>query len=89
MTSLGINAYLVRRANLIHHERGLDHIRCHVTDGGLIVAPPDPDVPDRTLVARVRVSGGEPAVEAAFTGGYIEATGSPKDNLDLPGRWVA
>ncbi|MFD8609587.1 DUF6354 family protein [Streptomyces sp. NPDC059631] len=41
MASLGINAYLVRWANLIHHECGLDHLRCHVTDGGLIVAPPD------------------------------------------------
>ncbi|MYR59759.1 hypothetical protein GTY54_27195 [Streptomyces sp. SID625] len=36
---LGFNTYLVRWANLIHHERGLDHIRRHVTDGGLIVAP--------------------------------------------------
>src|SRR5690606_8244791 len=38
--------------------------------------------------AKVRVSGGQPTVEAVFTGGYIEATSSPKDNLDLPGQWV-
>ncbi|MEZ7005018.1 protein-L-isoaspartate O-methyltransferase [Streptomyces sp. AD55] len=122
VTSLDVDAYLVRWANLIHHERGLDHIRCHVADGtagfptrapydrmvawctppllpkawvdqvadgGLIVAPlPIAAVPNMTVVAKIRVSGGVPAVEAVFTGGYIEATGSPKDNLDLPGRWV-
>ncbi|WP_051885993.1 protein-L-isoaspartate O-methyltransferase family protein [Streptomyces hygroscopicus] len=122
VASLDIDAYLVRWANLIHHERGLYHIRCHVADGtvgfaerapydrmvawctppllpkawvdqvadgGLIVAPlPIAAVPNMTVVAKVRVSGGEPVVEAVFTGGYIEATGSPKDNLDLPGRWV-
>ncbi|MFL4910621.1 protein-L-isoaspartate O-methyltransferase family protein [Streptomyces sp. MMS24-I2-30] len=122
VTSLDIDAYLVKWANLIHHERGLDHIRCHtadgtagfpeqapydrmvawctppllpkawadqVIDGGLIVAPlPIATVPNMTVVAKIRVSGGEPAAEAVFTGGYIEATGSPKDNLDLPGRWV-
>ncbi|WP_037866857.1 protein-L-isoaspartate O-methyltransferase family protein [Streptomyces sp. NRRL S-1868] len=122
VTSLDIDAYLVRWANLIHDERGLDNVRCHVadgtagfparapydrmvawctppllpktwvdqvTDGGLIVAPlPIAAVPNMTVVAKVRVSGGQPTVEAVFTGGYIEATGSPKDNLDLPGRWV-
>ncbi|MFE2677615.1 protein-L-isoaspartate O-methyltransferase family protein [Streptomyces hygroscopicus] len=122
VASLDIDAYLVRWANLIHHERGLYHIRCHVADGtagfaerapydrmvawctppllpkawvdqvadgGLIVAPlPIAAVPNMTVVAKIRVSGGEPVVEAVFTGGYIEATGSPKDNLDLPGRWV-
>ncbi|MFF7234454.1 hypothetical protein [Streptomyces sioyaensis] len=41
-----------------------------------------------TVVAKVRVRGGEPTVEAVFTGGYIEATASPKGDLDLPGRWV-
>ncbi|MGK4909196.1 hypothetical protein [Streptomyces albus] len=40
------------------------------------------------MVAKVRVTGSEPLVEAVFTGGYIEATTSPKDNLDLPGWWV-
>ncbi|MEV8605533.1 protein-L-isoaspartate(D-aspartate) O-methyltransferase [Streptomyces griseoviridis] len=122
VTSLDVDAYLVKWANLIHHERSLDHIRCHVADGtagfverapydrmvawctppllpqawvdqtvdgGLIVAPlPIAAVPNMTVVTRVRVSGGEPVVEAVFTGGYIEATGSPKGNLDLPGRWV-
>lgn len=39
-----------------------------------------------TVVAKIRVTGGKPAVEAVFTGGCIEATGSPKDNLDLSGR---
>ncbi|MGW1326429.1 protein-L-isoaspartate O-methyltransferase family protein [Streptomyces antibioticus] len=122
VSSLDIDAYLSKWANLIHHERGLDHIRCHVadgtagfpqqapfdrmvawctppllpkawvdqvTDGGLIVAPlPIADVPNMTVVAKIRVSGGQPVVEAVFNGGYIEATTSPKDNLDLPGRWV-
>jgi protein-L-isoaspartate(D-aspartate) O-methyltransferase len=122
VTSLDIDAYLVKWANLIHHQRGLDHIRCHitdgtagfperapydrivawctppllpktwvdqVTDGGLIVAPlPIAAVPNMTVVAKIRVSCGEPAVEEIFTGGYIEATNSPKTDLDLPGRWV-
>jgi protein-L-isoaspartate(D-aspartate) O-methyltransferase len=58
-----------------------------VADGGLIVGPlPIATVPNMTVVAKIRVSGGEPAVEAVFTGGYIEATGSPKENLDMPGR---
>ncbi|MEJ8650135.1 methyltransferase domain-containing protein [Streptomyces sp. MS1.AVA.3] len=122
VTSLDIDAYLTRWANLIHHERGLDNVRCHTADGtagfrerapydrvvawctppllpkawtdqvaddGLIVAPlPIADVPNMTVVAKVRVRGGEPMVEAVFTGGYIEATASPKGDLDLPGRWV-
>ncbi|MEU8968189.1 methyltransferase domain-containing protein [Streptomyces monashensis] len=122
VTSLDIDSYLVKWANLIHHERGLGNIRCHVADGtagfpdkapydrvvawctppllpkawvdqvadgGLIVAPlPIAPVPNMTVVTKVRVTGGQPVVEAVFTGGYIEATASPKDNLDLPGRWV-
>ncbi|MFC8708845.1 MULTISPECIES: protein-L-isoaspartate O-methyltransferase [unclassified Streptomyces] len=122
VTSLDIDDYLVRWANLIHHERGLEHVRCHtadgtagfpeqapydrlvawctppllpkawvdqVTDGGLIIAPlPIAAVPNMTVVAAIRVSGGEPVVEAVATGGYIEATASPKTDLDLPGRWV-
>ncbi|CAM5675303.1 protein-L-isoaspartate(D-aspartate) O-methyltransferase [Streptomyces hirsutus] len=122
VTSLDIDAYLVRWAGLIHSERGVHNIRCHVADGtagfpgrapydrmvawctppllpkawvdqvaddGLIVAPlPIAAVPNMTVVAKIRVREGEPAVEAVFTGGYIEATTSPKDNLDLPGRWV-
>ncbi|MGD9482897.1 protein-L-isoaspartate(D-aspartate) O-methyltransferase [Streptomyces sp. TRM70308] len=122
VTSLDIDAYLVKWANLIHHERGLHHVRCHVADstagfadqapydrmvawctppllpqawveqavdGALIVAPlPIATVPGMTVVAKIRVTGGEPLVEAVFTGGYIEATRAPKSNLDLPGRWV-
>ncbi|WP_180931190.1 protein-L-isoaspartate O-methyltransferase [Streptomyces sp. AJS327] len=122
VTSLDIDAYLSRWANLIHHERGLDNVRCHITDGtvgfperapydrmvawctppflpkawidqaaegGVIVAPlPIAPVPNMTVVVKVRVSGGVPVVEAVFNGGYIEATTSPKGNLDLPGRWV-
>ncbi|MFC8794979.1 protein-L-isoaspartate O-methyltransferase family protein [Streptomyces cinereoruber] len=122
VTSLDIDAYLVKWANLIHHERGLRNVRCHVADGtagfsarapydrmvawctppllpeawvaqvadgGLIVAPlPIATVPNMTVVAKIRVRGGEPSVEAVFNGGYIEATSSPKENLDLPGRWV-
>ncbi|MGO4425213.1 protein-L-isoaspartate O-methyltransferase, partial [Streptomyces sp. MCAF7] len=33
VTSLDIDAYLTRWANLIHHERGLGNIRCHTADG--------------------------------------------------------
>lgn len=122
VTSLDIDAYLTRWANVIHHERGLDNVRCHTADGtvgfrerapydrvvawctpplllkawtdqvaddGLIVAPlPIADVPNMTVVAKVRVRGGEPMAEGLFTGGYIEATASPKGDLDLPGRWV-
>ncbi|MQS36817.1 protein-L-isoaspartate(D-aspartate) O-methyltransferase [Streptomyces katsurahamanus] len=58
-------------------------------DGGLIVAPlPIAAVPNMTLVTKIRVSGGRPSVEAVFNGGYIEATASPKTDLDLPGRWI-
>ncbi|MEV5481853.1 MULTISPECIES: protein-L-isoaspartate O-methyltransferase family protein [Streptomyces] len=122
VTSLDIDAFLVRWANLIHHERGVDNVRCHTADGtggfakgapydrmvawctppllpkawvdqiaggGLIVAPlPIAAVPNMTVVAKIRVNDGEPGVEAVFTGGYIEATASPKGDLDLPGRWV-
>ncbi|MEU1791630.1 methyltransferase domain-containing protein [Streptomyces sparsogenes] len=122
VTSLDIDTYLTRWANLIHHERGLDNIRCHtadgtagfparapydrvvawctppllpqtwvdqVVDGGLIVAPlPIASVPNMTVVAKIRVRDRQPHVEQIFTGGYIEATTSPKGDLDLPGRWV-
>ncbi|MFH8993217.1 protein-L-isoaspartate O-methyltransferase [Streptomyces sp. NPDC017940] len=122
VTSLDIDAYLARWAGLIHHERGVHNIRCHVADGtagfpklapfdrmvswctppllpkawvdqvvdgGLIVAPlPIAPLPNLTVVAKIRAVGGAPVVEEVFTGGYIEATTSPKDNLDLPGRWV-
>ncbi|AUA14114.1 hypothetical protein GTZ89_15320 [Streptomyces sp. SID8382] len=54
-----------------------------------MVAPlPIAAVPNMTVVARIRVRNGQPDVEAIFTGGYIEATASPKGDLDLPGRWV-
>ncbi|MGK4909197.1 protein-L-isoaspartate O-methyltransferase family protein [Streptomyces albus] len=33
VTSLDMDAYLVRWASLIHHERGLHNVRCHVADG--------------------------------------------------------
>lgn len=122
VTSLDIDRYLTAWANLIHHGRGLDNIRCftadgtagfserapydravawctppllprawvdQVVDGGLIVAPlPIAAVPNMTVVTKIRVNGGQPTVEAVFTGGYIEATASPKTDLDLPGRWV-
>ncbi|MFI8433773.1 protein-L-isoaspartate O-methyltransferase [Streptomyces sp. NPDC079020] len=122
VTSLDIDTYLTRWAGLIHHERGVDHVRCfaadgtggfperapydrmvawctppllpkawvdQVVDGGLIVAPlPIAAVPNMAVVAKIRVTGGEPIVEEVFTGGYIEATSSPKTDLDLPGRWV-
>ncbi|MGX1851051.1 protein-L-isoaspartate O-methyltransferase family protein [Streptomyces sp. NPDC055299] len=122
VTSLDIDNYLVKWANLIHHERGIDNVRCHtadgtvgfperapydrlvawctppllpnawvdqVIDGGLIVAPlPIAAVPNMSLVAKIRIHGGEPTVEQVFNGGYIEATASPKTDLDLPGRWV-
>ncbi|MFJ5926465.1 protein-L-isoaspartate O-methyltransferase [Kitasatospora sp. NPDC092948] len=122
VTSLDIDPYLVRWGNLIHQQRGLQHVRCHVADGtagfparapydrmvawctppllpqawvdqivdgGLIVAPlPIADVPHMTVVATIRVTGGEPVVETVSTGGYIEATGAPKTDPDVPGRWV-
>ncbi|MFF5719280.1 protein-L-isoaspartate O-methyltransferase [Streptomyces buecherae] len=122
VTSLDIDAYLVRWANVIHDERGLGNVHCHVADGvagwterapydrlvgwctppalpqtwvnqlidgGRIVAPlPIADVPNMTVVTAIRLADGRPTVEAVAHGGYIEATTSPKDNLDLPGRWV-
>ncbi|MET9296193.1 protein-L-isoaspartate(D-aspartate) O-methyltransferase [Streptomyces sp. NPDC003077] len=33
VTSLDVDGYLTRWANLIHHERGLTTIRCHTADG--------------------------------------------------------
>lgn len=122
VTSLDIDHYLTRWANLIHYKRGIGNIRCYsadgtggfpkrapydrivawctpsllprawvnqVVDGGLIVTPlPIATVPNMTLVAKIRVRNRQPQVEAVFTGGYIEATTSPKGDLDLPGRWV-
>ncbi|SOE12140.1 protein-L-isoaspartate(D-aspartate) O-methyltransferase [Streptomyces sp. 2323.1] len=122
VTSLDIDNYLVKWANLIHHERGIGNVRCHIADGtagfserapydrlvawctppllpkawvdqvidgGLIVAPlPIAAVPNMTVVAKIRIHGGEPVVEQVVNGGYIEATASPKTDLDLPGRWV-
>ncbi|WP_432037250.1 protein-L-isoaspartate O-methyltransferase family protein [Streptomyces cucumeris] len=122
VTSLDIDHYLTRWANLIHHDRGLGNIRCHtadgtagfperapydrmvawctplllpqawveqMVDGGFIVTPlPVAPVPNMTVVAKIRIRDRQPEVEAVFTGGYIEATASPKGDLDLPGRWV-
>ncbi|GAA2350197.1 hypothetical protein [Streptomyces cuspidosporus] len=45
-------------------------------------------MPNMTVVAKIRVRGSRPHVEQIFNGGYIEATTSPKGDLDLPGRWV-
>lgn len=122
VTSLDIDPYLTRWTNLIHHERGIDNIRCHtvdgtagfpgsapydrivawctppllpaawidqLTDGGILVAPlPIAAVPGMTVVATIGVAGGQPQVLDVAHGGYIEATASPKSDLDLPGRWV-
>ncbi|MEU1662791.1 methyltransferase domain-containing protein [Streptomyces sparsogenes] len=122
VTSLDIDPYLTRWANLIHHRRGLDNIRCFTVDGtaglpsrapydrivawctppllpaawldqltedGLIVTPlPVAALPHLTVVTRIRTAQGQPAVENVTTGGYIDATASPKADLDLPGRWV-
>lgn len=60
-----------------------------VADGDLVVVPlPITTVPNMTVVAKIRVSGGELVAEVVFTGGCIEATGSPKRNLGLLGRWL-
>ncbi|MFE7610813.1 protein-L-isoaspartate O-methyltransferase family protein [Streptomyces celluloflavus] len=60
-----------------------------VKGGGRIVTPlPIADVPNMTVVATLRITDQQPHVEAIATGGYIEATASPKTDLDLPGRWV-
>ncbi|MFI1012649.1 protein-L-isoaspartate O-methyltransferase [Streptomyces sp. NPDC020965] len=122
VTSLDINSYLTRWANLIHHQRGLSHIRCHTADGttgypasapydriGAWCAPPllpkawvdqtadggrivstlpVAAVPDLTVLAVIRVNQGRPEVELITGGNYIDATPSPKADLDLPGRWV-
>ncbi|MGW7641837.1 protein-L-isoaspartate O-methyltransferase family protein [Streptomyces decoyicus] len=120
--SLDVDGFLTRWANAIHHERGLQNIRCHtadgtngfperapyhrvvswctppllpktwvdyLVDGGLIVAPlPIANVPNTTVVTTIRVTDGEPRVEAITGGCYIEATSSPKTSLDVPTRWV-
>ncbi|OON80808.1 protein-L-isoaspartate O-methyltransferase family protein [Streptomyces tsukubensis] len=60
-----------------------------MVDGGIIVAPlPIAAVPNMTVVAKIVVRQGHPEVESVANGGYIEATTSPKGDLDLPGRWV-
>ncbi|MFI6699934.1 protein-L-isoaspartate O-methyltransferase [Streptomyces sp. NPDC050509] len=60
-----------------------------MVDGGIIVAPlPIAAVPNVTVVAKIVVREGRPEVESVANGGYIEATTSPKGDLDLPGRWV-
>lgn len=120
VTSIDIDGYLVRWANLAHHDRGLANIRCYedgthpaggslydrgvawctpellpqawvkkVADGGVIVTPlPIATVPNITVVTKIRLHNGVPTVEGIFHGGYIEATTAPKNNFDLPGRWV-
>ncbi|GLW19940.1 hypothetical protein Stsp01_66830 [Streptomyces sp. NBRC 13847] len=128
VTSVDIDPYLTRWANLIHHERGLANVDCFTGDGtaghperapyhrlvawctpellpaawvdqlcdtddgfegGVIVTPlPIADVPNLTVVAKIRVSGGKPRVEALFHGGYIEATTSVRTDFTVPGRWV-
>lgn len=35
VTSVDIDPYLARWANVAHHERGIDTVRCHATDGTL------------------------------------------------------
>ncbi|MFI0220366.1 TrpB-like pyridoxal phosphate-dependent enzyme [Streptomyces lydicus] len=45
-------------------------------------------VPNVTVVAKIQVIAGQPVVKAVFAGGYIDATASPKADVDLPGRWV-
>lgn len=122
VTSVDIDAYLTRWANLIHHQRGLTNIRCHTADGaagypaaapydriGAWCAPPllpkawadqladegrivstlpIAPVPDLTVLAVLTVRSGQPTVETITGGNYIDATPSPKVDLDLPGRWV-
>jgi protein-L-isoaspartate(D-aspartate) O-methyltransferase len=122
VTSLDIDSYLTRWANLIHHQRGLTNIRCHTADGtaghpqaspydriGAWCAPPllpkqwvdqtadearivstlpIAPLPDLTVLAIIRVTHGQPEVEAITGGNYIDATPSPKADLDLPGRWI-
>ncbi|MQS06326.1 protein-L-isoaspartate O-methyltransferase family protein [Streptomyces alkaliphilus] len=122
VTSVDIDGYLTRWANLIHHRRGLVNIRCHTTDGttgyphggpydrigawcsppllpkvwvdqsaegGRIVSTlPIAPIPDLTVLAIMTVTDGRPGVEAITSGNYIDATPSPKVDLDLPGRWI-
>ncbi|WP_052848788.1 protein-L-isoaspartate O-methyltransferase family protein [Streptomyces avicenniae] len=122
VTSVDIDGYLTRWANLIHHRRGLTQIRCHTadgtggypdagpydrigawcappllpkawvdqsTEGGRIVSTlPVAPVPDLTVLAVLRVTGGRPEIEAVTGGNYIDTTPSPKVDLDLPGRWI-
>jgi protein-L-isoaspartate(D-aspartate) O-methyltransferase len=60
-----------------------------ITDGGIIVTPlPIATVPHLTVVAKIRVAGGQPHVEAVSHGGYMETTSAPHDDDDVPRRWV-
>ncbi|MFE3124498.1 protein-L-isoaspartate O-methyltransferase [Streptomyces hydrogenans] len=59
------------------------------TDDAVIVTPlPVAELPHMTAVVKIRVSGGEPMVEEVFHGEYVDATTSPKQDLNVPGRWV-
>lgn len=122
VTSIDIDPYLTRWANLIHHQRGLNNLRCFATDGtagfpergpydrlvawctppqlpaswleqltegAVIVAPlPIADLPQVTVVVKIRVRGGQPRVEAVFHGGYIETGTAPGTDFTVPLRWV-
>ncbi len=121
VTSLDVDPYLTRWANLVHHERGLRNIMCVPADGldgylpdapydrlvawctppclpqvwidqlapdARIVTPlPLAEVPLLTAVASIHVAAGEPRVEAAAAGGYVEAAAAPTDHT-IPARWV-
>lgn len=57
-------------------------------EGRIVSTLPVAPVPDLTVLAVIRVTGGRPEVEAITGGNYIDATPSPKADLELPGRWI-
>ncbi|MFB7763512.1 protein-L-isoaspartate O-methyltransferase family protein [Streptomyces xiamenensis] len=60
-----------------------------LNDGGLIVAAlPVVELPDITVVATVRVTSGVPEIVATTPGTYIDATSSPKRDVQVPDRWL-
>lgn len=59
-----------------------------IADGGIIVTPlPIAAMPALTVVAKIRVTDGQPRVEATFNGGYMPTTAAPSES-DVPTRWV-
>ncbi|GAA2542544.1 hypothetical protein GCM10010435_07880 [Winogradskya consettensis] len=60
-----------------------------VVDGGrMVVCLPIAELPFLTVVATITLAGGQPAVQAITSGGYVQSRTTPSDEVVVPHRWV-